>query len=828
MLTYPNTTTITVVNASMVTNAGLSPISLAALPDSTVTLSLLTEATGARARASAVVDQRLARRLGSPIAVAPDGWTPLTPGTPALVDISIDCADTTPAAFDPSSPKEVATVFVAVADSTGAADTIVITFEVLCKVPAASCAALNDCSGHGVCEMLPLAPYHGCTCDAGYVGDDCSGRFGLGLVNFPPESPVSCPGVITLDLGLPDDLDPADTGVAIVVDLFTFAFTDIKFLNNERNSIPSKPLDSGALTFEIVHPGTFYIVYASGSSLVGYSLVTVVEWAPPCGPVACSPADPIASCSGRGSCTGSSMLGGPACECSDSFYGAACEHGCAERAVRTGFGGRLTDGTPRHLPLAPSANCTWVFHPNTPGDGIRLVINWMDIDPDVPLIVTSHAPGQTSRSFSGRTLPPSLDLPYAPVELFIEEPSNKVSFGFDLELFTLGCPAGSFIDTVALDYEPDSWVTPRCTPCPPGSFSSTRDSTSCQLCPVGFFAPLAGSISCSACLAGTATSVEGATACDVCPAGHFSGRDGLSSCAVCPPGYFAAQNASSACARCDVTGYAPLSGSKACETCPALTRTPYLGATQVTECLCAPGSYHPQVYAAHQHNVSVTHGIACVPCPNGAVCTGGMVVPHAKPGYWASPKDPLVFLKCIESEACPGGEPGVCGGGRVGTLCSLCPIGYFASLHGTCKQCSAANKAALSIGIVFGCIALLILRYIANMNVNDNLRSTLGLGTSFGIWIQYLQFADLFASFSVNWPSTTQAVLDQMAYANLDWDAFTPSCAVLVPYEISYALRVAVPIFVAGFYAAYHLLHATLHPIMVSLLKPAVIQSHRH
>eukprot|EP00438_Fugacium_kawagutii_P008959 Skav215555 [mRNA] locus=scaffold3091:212800:237229:- [translate_table: standard] len=74
-----------------------------------------------------------------------------------------------------------------------------------------------------------------------------------------------------------------------------------------------------------------------------------------------------------------------------------------------------------------------------------------------------------------------------------------------------------------------------CTPCRPGSYSSSAGSSSCQVCPPGLKAPKAG-----------------LTACEPCSAGFFSGQ-GFSSCSPCPSGSVS-DPGSSSCRQCNDDG----------------------------------------------------------------------------------------------------------------------------------------------------------------------------------------------------------------------------------------------------------------------------------
>ena len=75
----------------------------------------------------------------------------------------------------------------------------------------------------------------------------------------------------------------------------------------------------------------------------------------------------------------------------------------------------------------------------------------------------------------------------------------------------------------------------------------------------------------------------------------------------------------------------------------------------------------------------------------GMKCLGRLSAPFAKPGYFISPIDPTIGLKCPLEEACLGGPSGnsSCGPGHAGKRCTRCTEGHYQLYH-RCNECGVA------------------------------------------------------------------------------------------------------------------------------------------
>ena len=81
----------------------------------------------------------------------------------------------------------------------------------------------------------------------------------------------------------------------------------------------------------------------------------------------------------------------------------------------------------------------------------------------------------------------------------------------------------------------------------------------------------------------------------------------------------------------------------------------------------------------------------CVPCPDGAVCQGNLVLSAAAlPGYWRLSPEDGDFVPCDNAAACAGGVDSACAPGYRGALCGACAPGY-AGADGGLEQLSVPH-----------------------------------------------------------------------------------------------------------------------------------------
>lgn len=122
---------------------------------------------------------------------------------------------------------------------------------------------------------------------------------------------------------------------------------------------------------------------------------------------------------------------------------------------------------------------------------------------------------------------------------------------------------------------------------------------------------------------------------------------------------------------CGIGTYSPEPNLEECVDCPANNISP-VNSSSIKDCLCDERYFTPERKP----------GTACLECPEGGLCKGGLSEPIAKPG-WGS-DGAFGFVECVPAEACKGN--GVCKAGYVGVLCGGCDTGYY-QLGGRCYPC---------------------------------------------------------------------------------------------------------------------------------------------
>lgn len=197
----------------------------------------------------------------------------------------------------------------------------------------------------------------------------------------------------------------------------------------------------------------------------------------------------------------------------------------------------------------------------------------------------------------------------------------------------------------------------ECDACEPGQYQPESGQGDCLPGNAGHFVGIYGATAQEACPMGTASSSLLAVACPECAAGTFSPTEGATRCEYCPRGRYnpGGSQLSGFVALGNGTAYDALSSEDfACTECPATFTTFSVGSLQFPSCVCPKDTYWNR------------RDDRCDPCPEGAVCPGGLHIPKVYTstyGFAAASMAPdgsfyPQYRACSENDECKaGGEP---------------------------------------------------------------------------------------------------------------------------------------------------------------------------
>ena len=181
--------------------------------------------------------------------------------------------------------------------------------------------------------------------------------------------------------------------------------------------------------------------------------------------------------------------------------------------------------------------------------------------------------------------------------------------------------------------------------CPAGSEHDPSTSACVVTCKGGSYRTSLSTKSSNASAGGAAVFGR----CEQCPVGHFrTGDDDVKdACRPCEVGSSQSRRGQIACMPCSYQGvalYQDTTGAASCKVCPANTRRADGSSDDVftgrslKECTCEEGYYHPTRNRT---------GEACVACPKGADCAGGVNPAVSKKLYFGLPEpNQDYFLRC--------------------------------------------------------------------------------------------------------------------------------------------------------------------------------------
>eukprot|EP00163_Fabomonas_tropica_P026281 TRINITY_DN4759_c0_g1_i1.p1 TRINITY_DN4759_c0_g1~~TRINITY_DN4759_c0_g1_i1.p1 ORF type:complete len:2765 (+),score=608.45 TRINITY_DN4759_c0_g1_i1:633-8927(+) len=273
-----------------------------------------------------------------------------------------------------------------------------------------------------------------------------------------------------------------------------------------------------------------------------------------------------------------------------------------------------------------------------------------------------------------------------------------------------------------------------------------------------------------------------------CPPGQYA-QDFKIPCRPCANGTYAALVGSSRCLPCGQNQYTVNIGSSNCTTCP--DNTDILGDNRDSrkECKCKKGFYHPQYIS----------GEPCDNCPDGGSCAGGIEIPLARPGYWSTPDNPILFMECDLPEACIGGPPHSCRRGYEGRLCADCQDGFY-KLNGLCEVCPELAVWIIILFVIFASIICAMLVKMVGKNAS-------AYGATVGIATYYFQVLAMLNKMDMQWPYVIRRVIEILT-APFTWnlDILAMECSFPVTYKSKWLIFLLLPFMFIWVFALFYLL----------------------
>ncbi|CAL1148030.1 unnamed protein product [Cladocopium goreaui] len=329
---------------------------------------------------------------------------------------------------------------------------------------------------------------------------------------------------------------------------------------------------------------------------------------------------------------------------------------------------------------------------------------------------------------------------------------------------------------------------------------NATNQITCQACPPGTFSQkLEDSI-------GTGETYI----CVPCGLGTSQPSGAALSCTPCKVGGYQDENRSTECKRCPFRTYQDEEGQVACKSCPASTNTLGLGSIAPSDCGCL----EDQIDMDRSDNfecVACMEGMKCpalsqlVDLENGTSANGELFTPMIMEGFYTTKDSPTEVFRCRSTRTCPGGTPGTCGGGLIGTPCSQCPAG--ATWTGSvCEDCAGWRQALWGLAVC-GVFAFLTLAYyLTSSKVTAKATVLFATTASFGMLVMSMQNLGLVGTMTVEWPEGLQALFSFCQLFLLDIDSYGFSCLAGQSEPIRYLLSALIfPVGIAWLALGYGL-----------------------
>ncbi|CAL1127286.1 unnamed protein product [Cladocopium goreaui] len=270
--------------------------------------------------------------------------------------------------------------------------------------------------------------------------------------------------------------------------------------------------------------------------------------------------------------------------------------------------------------------------------------------------------------------------------------------------------------------------------------------------------------------------------CVPCDKGTSQPSGAALTCTPCKSGEYQDEIRSTECKRCAIGMYQDEEGQLGCKSCPSSTSTLGFGSVAPSECGC------PENYI----DMDRSGGFECVRCSGGMTCPalsslvdlesgtsvlGEEFTPKIQKGFYsiAGSSTSTEVFKCRSPVSCPGGPPGTCAGGLIGTPCSQCPAG--ATWTGSeCEDCAGWRQALWAFAVVGIFAFLTVAYYLATSKVTAKATVLFATTASFGMLVMAMQNMGLVGMMTVEWPVSLEGLFSICQFLLLDIDSYGFSC----------------------------------------------------
>ena len=183
---------------------------------------------------------------------------------------------------------------------------------------------------------------------------------------------------------------------------------------------------------------------------------------------------------------------------------------------------------------------------------------------------------------------------------------------------------------------------------------------------------------------------------------------------------------------------------------------------------------------------------SCIPCPEGAICSGDNNPPLSKQGY-SRIGNSVEFTKCFHEGSCLGEtimlDPATCNVGYEGPQCAVCSSGYYYTSR-SCQKCekSLTGARAITLFIIIS-VGGLFLFYLVTSAFKYSMT---------GVILLLFQLGGLVHNYSIPFPDSLASMLRLFSNSNFNAETLGVECAFGINYYGKFWFFLLLPfIFVA-------------------------------